>query len=423
MQKEELLYILSKAKSPFEVVMSWNINEINNNSKAIISLENYENNFLPKSFINVVFSEDNDFISYLQTENFFFIDNEILKNMFTSNKDVKIPIDYSVMFDTNYASYIHQFVNNDTNSLNNEVFTSIAILLRENFQFDYHFYLIENSKNINLNDELNINHFKKMHYDIYKNIISLEMFKSIDGELFKKEGKIEYTITPNEAKNNAEELIEELFCNELGREYLKDMSFMQKQMTLFLIGVFTINFSSKRNAQKKILELFNFMNEKVGIYFEREAMVAYKYFKEQGKLKIFRKIQRNGDTSKILEIINNISWDFTAPRIMEYFMRFGGEGKFFLPFFLSHDGGLKEAIKLFNVKGVFFDDLFGSIPIPSINTHDYYKNEKCKIDFDYYFSDENKSKRALIVNKNREEIDRIILEECNKLINIIANSN
>lgn len=221
---------------------------------------------------------------------------------------------------------------------------------------------------------------------------------------------------------NAENIIENLFCNEFGKNYLKDISFMQKQMTLFLIGVYRINFASKRNAQKKIVELFDFMHEKVGIYFERESLIAYKYFKEQGKLRIFRRIQKNGDTSKILDIIENISWDFIAPRIMEYFMRFGGEGKFFIPFFLSHDIGLKEVLKLFDVKGVYFDEITRYIPLPSINTQEYYESEKCKLDFKSYFSKENKSKRAIRVNKNREVIDDIIIEEYNKLIKTISNS-
>lgn len=423
MKTEELLYNLSIAESPTEVALAWSTaHSIDKNSKAIISLKNYEKSFLPKNFINVVFSEDNDFISYLQSENLFFIDNEILKDMLSSSNDVKIPIDYSVMFDTNYASYIHQFVNNNMTNLNNEVFTSIAILLRENFQYDFNFYLIENSKNIDFNKDFDINYFKRTNKDIYENLISLELFKSIDGELFKKQGKVNYNISPSEARNNAETIIKNLFCNEFGKEYLNHITFMQKQITLFLIGVLKINFSSKRNAQKKIIELFDFMNEKVGIYFERETIVAYKYFKEQSKLRIFSKIQKNGDTTKLLSIINNISWDFIAPRIMEYFMRFGGEGKFFIPFFLSHDIGLKEVINLFNVKGVFIDEVAGFIPLSSINTQEYYESEKCKIDFENYFSKENKSKRFSIVEKNRELIDTIIMEEYNKLVLTLSTS-
>jgi len=423
MQKEEFLYILSKAESPIDVVMAWGIyKSIDDNSKAIISLENYEKDALPKNFTKTVFYENNDFSPYFQSENLFYIDNEILKNMITSTNDTMIPIDYSVMFDTNYASYIHQFVNNDMYDLNNEVFASIALLLREEFQYDYNFYLVENSKGIDLNNDFDIEYFKKKYFKVYRNIVSLELFKSINSDIFKKEGKVQYTISTVEAEQNAEIIIENLFCDEKGKQFFNEMSFLQKLMTLLLIGVFRINFSSKRNAQKKIIELFDFMNEQVGIYFEREAIVAYKYFKEQGKFRIFSKIQKNADTTNLLETINNISWDFIAPRFMEYFMKVGGEGKFFIPFFLSHDAGLREVIKLFKIKGVFFEGFESFIPLPSINTQEYYDSENCKIDFDFYFSSESKSKRAIRVNENRKEIDKIINQEYNKLLTQISNS-
>lgn len=219
------------------------------------------------------------------------------------------------------------------------------------------------------------------------------------------------------------ELINDIYCSELGRTYLKEMSFKQKEMTLFLIGVFKIHFSSNKDAKKKIVELFDYMDKKVGVYFDREALVAYKYFKKPGKISIFRKIQRNMNTSKLLSTIDNISWDFTAPRFMEYYMRFGGEGKFFIPFILTHDVGLKEIIKLFNVKGVLSDELNGFIPIPSINTKEYYESENCKINSDFYFSEEKKEQREITINKNREEIDTIIAEECNELITILSNSH
>jgi hypothetical protein len=419
MQIERLLYLLSTANSPFDVVMAWRtVGPIGDNSRAIITLENYRNSILPDTITKVVYSEDNDFIPYLQSQNVYFINNEILKTVLSSGK-IDIPVDYSVMFDTNYASYIHQFVNNNINNFNNEIFRSIDILLRENFQYDYYFYLVENSKTIDLELDYDINYFIKTHKSIYENLVSLELFKSVDEKLYRDKRKIKYTLSQSEARHKAEELIGNLFCSQEGKDHLKYLRFLQKQMTLFLIGVFQINFSSNRSPQKKMKELFDFMNEKVGIYFEREAIVAYKYFKEKGNIRIFRKIQRNIDALKTLELIDNIAWDFTAPRIMEFFMRFGGEGKFFLPFFLSHDLGLKEILKLFNVKGVIIEGNSAFIPFPSIITREYFENEKCAIDFDFYFSEENKSKRKARLNKNREVIEEMIIEEFNKLIRVM----
>ncbi|RNB67311.1 hypothetical protein [Brevibacillus panacihumi] len=421
MQIENLLYDLSKAKNPTHILVSWSrMGTKVSTAKAIIAIDDYEKSFLPSNIVKTLYSDNNDFVPYFQSSKLYFIDNEILNNMLSSQNNVEIPIDYSIMFDTNYASYIHQFVNNPSSNLNNEVFTSIALLLRENYQYDFNFYLIENSKSMDLNSIYDFSDFIQNHNEIYQNIISLELFKSIDNTLFKNTGKLNYTITKSEATQKATDLITTLFCTKQGIEYLQNFTFMQKQMTLFLIGMLNIQFSSNKSPQKKIYDLFDFMNEKVGVYFERESIVAHRYFKEKGKLRIFRKIQKNGDTTKILETINNIAWDFVTPRVMEFFMRFGGEGKFFLPFILSHDAGLKEILQLFNVKACLIDEHLGFIPVPSINTQDYYESENCTIDFESYFSKENKSKRATTLNKNREVIDQLINEECNKLIETIS---
>lgn len=415
MQTERLLYRLSKAESPLDVVMAWRMAvPIGEVSRAMISLDNYRNSIFPDAFIKVLYLEDNDFIPYFQSQNILLVNNEILETIALSGKS-DIPIDYSVMFDTNYASYIHQFVNNNTNSFKNEIFRSIDILLREDFQYDYYFYLIENSKSLDLELDFDLNYFIKMHHDIYENLVSLEMFKNVDIKLYKEKGKIRYTLSHSEARQKAEELIGKLFCTQEGKDHLKHLRFLQKQLTLLLIGVFQIHFSSNRSPQKKLKELFDFINEKVGIYYEREVIVAYKYFKEKGGIRIFRKIQKKTDPQKLRELIDNIAWDFTAPRIMEFFMRFGGESKFFIPFFLSHDIGLKEILKLYSVKGVFINDASPFIPFPSTITREYFENEKCNIDFDDYFSKENKSKRKTRLDLNRESIEEIILEELNKL--------
>lgn len=421
MQIGNLLYDLSTANNPTDILLSWSRmgNKVNN-AKAIISINDYEKSVLPPNIVKSLYSDDNDFLPYFQSPQLYFINNEILENMLSSRNDVNFLIDYSIMFDTNYASYIHQFVNNNTNNLNNEVFASIAVLLRENLQYDFNFYLIENSKSMDLTSPFDINNFRQEHNDIYQNIISLQLFNSIDNILFKNTGKINYKISKSEATQNATDLITTLFCSEWGIEYLQIFEFMQKQTTLFLIGMLNIHFSSNKSVQKKMVDLFEFMNEIVGTYFERESIVAHRYFKEQSKIRIFRKIQKNGDTSKILETIKNIAWDFVAPRVMEFFIRFSGEGKFFLPFILSHDAGLKEILQLFNVKACFIDGNRDFIPVPSINTQDYYEAENCKIDYESYFSMESKSKRATTLNKNRKVIDQLIDEECNKLIETIS---
>ncbi|MGN7479176.1 hypothetical protein ACTHOQ_15120 [Solibacillus silvestris] len=194
---------------------------------------------------------------------------------------------------------------------------------------------------------------------------------------------------------------------------------MQKQMTLFLIGVLKVKFSSNKNAQKKILELINFMHNRVGIYFDREAIIAYKYFKDSSNFRIFSKIQKNKKKEISLKTIQNISWDFMAPRIMETFTRIDHNQSFFLPFILTHDIGLKEVIKSFDVKGILIGGEYGAITIPSTNSKEYFESEHCKIESDYYFSEESILYRRNIVKENEKNIERKIEEEYELLIDIL----
>ncbi|MFC3800960.1 hypothetical protein [Cohnella sp. GCM10012308] len=422
MKLEDFLYYLSIAKSPSDIVLAWStMGSAVRNSKAVITLENYERSTFSQNAVKTLYLDNNDFIPYFQSPYFYFVDDDILKNMFSTRNNVEIPVDYSIMFDTNYASYIHLFVNNNTGDLKNEVFQSIATLLRDNYQYDFNFYLIENSKKIDLDINWDIITFIKQNKAIFTNIVSLQLFKNIDTELFRTKGRINYTITYEEAEQEAKVVISDLFCTEQGKEYLLSFAFIQKQMTLFLIGMLTIHFSSNRNASKKMLDLFQFMDQKMGTFFDRESIIAHKFFKKQSDIIIFNKIQKKGDTKNLFETINNIAWDFITPRTMELVMRYGGEGKFFIPFLLSHDIGLKQVLQLFSIKGCFFDNSMKVIPIPQQNTNEYYESENCKLDLTSYFSEENKSTRAKRLEKNRQEINEILIEEFEKLVEAVTN--
>lgn len=418
MLNQEQLYNLSKSKTPQDIIDMWDpIAASKDNLRAIIALENYTNDIIPKTLEEKVFLQDNDFLSYFQTSNLYFIDNRILADFLITKQDASILIDYTLMFDTQYATYIHNFINGQTNKFNNDVWNSIDILLRNDFNYDYSFYLIENSKQINLNIPFNINDFKNSHLSIFENIISLELFKSIDHELYKQEGKVHYTISKTEAEVRATKIIIDIFGSKLGGNVLQNISFMHKQMTLFLIGVLKIHFSSKKNAQKKLVDLFSFMHNSVGIYFDRESIIAYKYFKKASAFKIFNKIQKNREIA--LETIENISWDFMAPRIMEAYTRIQTNQSFFIPFILTHDIGLKELITSFDVKGIIIGGSYGTITLPAINTQEYFQGEQCNIDTKFYFSDESLSYRKNLVKENEKSINQKINDEYNSLIDVL----
>lgn len=418
-----VIYDLAKSDNPSDVYSAWeSLGNESQNFKAIIALNNYDKNLFPGNLKNLVSSNDTDFVSYFQSEKLYFIDDELIKEMIVKKpKNVNFPVDYSITFDTNYASYIHHFVEN-TNSpnMNNSVFLTIHTLLQGNFHFDYVFYLIENYKNVVLNDGGDFCSNNKNHLHLYRNLVNLELFKSIDNKKYSTTNEIVYQISEYEAFQNVDSLIYYYYKSTEGKEMLDYFVLAHKQMVLFLIGVLKIHFGSNVNAKKKLIKLFSFMNEVVGVYLDREMIVAYKYFKKSTDLKIFNKIHKGGDQSKLFKKIENIAWDFIAPRVMENFISVSGEGRYFIPFFLSHDHGIRELLRLYSVKGVIIDNRnLKPISFTEITNVDYWESEKCNIDFDYFFSSECKRDRKSRFKNNIKTRYSIIEEEFKQLVDVM----
>jgi hypothetical protein len=418
---DTVLYGLSKSESPRDILTTWKNSDFDMSGfKAIVALDNYSKGAYPSNLIKYLKSGDTDFIPYFHSENLYFTDDQLLNEMFSSKENVEFPVDYSIMVDTNYASYIHQFIKSDYSDLDNTKFNTIALLIREEFRYDYWFYILENSKLVDFDKAFDLIEFKKAHSDMHANLVSLELFKSIDSDAFKNNEGIIYTISKSEAIERADYLIENLFCGEGGKEFFHQFSFLQKQMKLFLIGMLEINFKSGKSAKNKLVELFDYMNEVVGAYLDREIRISYEYFKKNSNLKIFNKIQRNGKIDGLSELLSNIAWDFVAPRAMEFFLRLDTEGRFFLPFFLSHDGGLKEVLNMYDAKAVLYSENIGPLTVSKIGSVEYFESEKCKIDLNYYFSPESLRRRADVLDKNRENIDSITQRKYEDLLSAIS---
>jgi hypothetical protein len=185
------------------------------------------------------------------------------------------------------------------------------------------------------------------------------------------------------------------------------------------LGILQIKFSDKSNISSKLRKLFEYSHKVIGVYFERELMIAHKYFCKAENVKILAKINKGMKTENLYKIIENIAWDFTVPRIMEFFLTRIGEGRFFIPFFLTNDFRLRELLKLFSVKGIVYNTKKGFfLPISDENTFDYYKRHD--VDVEQYFTDEAKIERQGVYKRNCENEFIIVEEEYQKLLNILG---
>jgi len=417
------VYYLSKSNTPRDVFLAWRYMEnLTKDKSAIIALKDYERSAYPSGMISLVNSRESGFIPYFQSDKLYFVDDELLDEMFdNSSRDVNFRIDYSVMFDTNFSSYIHRFVNKSNwSSLSNEVFSSIDILIRKDFRFDYFFYLIENYSNAFLNEKNSPSTMQNIQADLYLNLVSLELFKNIDKNEYCKNGNIRYNITEQEAYILVDRIFGDFYNSSKGKEVLESFVLLHRSMVLFLIGVLKIRFKHKTSPDKKIVALFSYINNVVGAYLEREMIVAHKFYSNPRSVGILNKINKGMKKDKLYKSIENIAWDFTAPRIMEYFLELGGEGRYFIPFFLSYDKNLRELLRLYNVKGVIYNKNGSELtPFTEMNGIDYFQKHNCKFDYEAMFSIEGIEMRNEKAYYNKNTKFRVIEDEFEKLVEVM----
>jgi hypothetical protein len=260
------------------------------------------------------------------------------------------------MLDANYTSYIETFLKkfNASEFTEGKIYKTLDSLLKNNFNYDYTFYLLENYKNLFSSGKEMFTISNQKHLAVYENLYHLELFKSINQQSYINGNEIEFMISENEAKQRTDELIN-IFYKTNNKDKLKVFIDMHQNITLLLIGIWQIQFSSKASAKNKMKMVFEFVINKVGIYYERELITAFKYFENTQSVGMLNKINKGGNQEGLLERIENIAWDFLVPRVMEFQININKEKSFFIPLFLSHDKKLKELIRLFKIKGVLLN--------------------------------------------------------------------
>lgn len=414
----EILYELTEAKEPFEVLNVWTkYNHILKDYKLIFNIEKY-NNIFPPNLLNSIEAKDTDLISYFSTGSLLFVDNENIEQMII-NDTVDIKWDYSIMLDTNYTSYIDDFINKKMKFNLENVYKTLDILLQEDFNYDYTFYLIENYANIFESGSKMYSIKHAGHIELYKNLLSLEMFKNIDSAEYKKEKNLIYQLEESEAHIRTSALITNIMENENSLESILDS---HKAMTLFLIGIWKIQFESKSSAKNKIKKLMDFVTQKVGIYFEREFIIAFKYFEKNNSISMLNKINRGGKHNGLRDKIENIAWDFMIPRIMEMHMA-NGKSNYFIPFISSHDKKLKELLKQFEVKGfLYHKDNFEFYPISSINTTEFFEEIGLFKEIMEFGKLETQLERRETFEGNKKEAFKNIENELKSLESILKSS-
>jgi hypothetical protein len=328
-----------------------------------------------------------------QYPNLAFLNKKIFEDMKTGNANIHL--DYSISFEANTGSYLHQYLT-DKSSVDQKFVSTLTYILDNDLNIDPIFYILENVSKGENSEEF------------HKNLISLKKLMTCDMEHYKKTKEIKSIFTDQEVEEKSKKDYENI-TNELS-----GLITLTKQnhlvLKIILLAIVIARFKYKNNFKQQIAYLIKFMDEKLHSIFLRELNVALNYF-EQKQLRFFNKLDNRESFDVVMKNIDNMAWDFTLIRSLEMYMatKPNPEADYFIPFIFTFDKGMIEVLEMFYCKHfLIFHEEKRTVPI----SHNSLIPKIQKYKLGEYFTEE-----ALL---NRLQVDEVnyltILDELQKEI-------
>lgn len=332
-------------------------------------------------------------IPYIKTvfkyPNLAFFNSKIINEM--QNSRAQIKQDYSISFDVNTATYVHDYMTLGKDKVPKEFLKTLSFILDKNLNIDPMFYILEN---ISKGEDS-----QRFH----DNLVSLKKLMTCDMEYYKNTKKIKSILSDDEAKKESEKDL-----NAIKTEFNELIKITQKNhliMKVILLAITISRFKYKSNLKQQLEYLIKFMDNKLHTIFLRELSVALEYF-EKKQLKFFNPLNNRESLDKTINSIENMAWDFTLVRTLEMYFSSKPDPKadFFIPFIYTHDKGLLDVIEIFDCKDfLIFHKEKRTVPIPINSLMPKIKKYK----LDKFFTEEALLNRFNDVNINYE----IVLDE------------
>jgi hypothetical protein len=284
--------------------------------------------------------------------------------------------------------------------------------------------MVENLKNVRRSElksaPSKIQFWRSLKKGFRQNMVSLQVFRSIDCEEYKRTSNPRPRFTYRQAARIAIDFAHDFYVSEKGAKQARKFLLVQRIILLQLIAMLRIQLSSPKGAKHKMQQYFRFIDEVVGAYFDREAIIAHKYFNDRNSMSVLEQIKKGGRKIRFLKRLDNIAWDMAAPRYMEQFVSSRGTGRYFVPMFLTFDEGLRELLSQYPVKGVIFNRKTRSLtPIPVKSSIDYFVENGCRSEIEYISSSAARIQRSSRENLTMHQVHQLIKREYKELRQLI----
>jgi len=374
----EFISLLRSASTPSDVHAAWEaLTEPHDELRVVTALTDYSRNVTFPGVGIRDLSGKKIVTPYFLGDSLYFSSRKIIKQTMTQG-EVKVPLDGSIMLDTNIASYISTYVYRRPFAHNQtEIVNVIRQLLENNPNYDYVYYLVENSKKLIDRyapgstpdaDQL----WSDLDSGFKDNLIALRLFLSIDNNKYRASNNDSPTISIAEAENVAKHFAHEFYFGTEGA-------------------------------------------------LNREMQIAIKYFEEGKRFSFFEKIDKGKHIplNSIKAKISNMSWDLMIPRFIESLSAVAGNGQFYIPHYLTWDQGLKMSLNLYKAKACIFDDESRRVvTITEVDTEQLLRETVGDYYMNMYFESETVSKRYKSEPISDSELEELLIEVESELFSV-----
>ncbi|RFP09967.1 hypothetical protein D0T23_23505 [Duganella sp. BJB475] len=390
----------------------------------MVALKDWKKNWLPATLEKYMMEPGNFLIPYFSRSTLYFMDDHIFAQM-TTGQEAQFKIDYTLTLDTNMVTYVDALIQGRSLEKVPEAEHLLTSILYDNLNFDSVFYMVENLKTVrkrlSMNPSSAIQFWKSLNRDFRKNMVSFQLFRSIDCAAFKATGVIKSMMSYCEAVHTAVQYSYDFYARELGSNLIQSWELRQKVLLLHLIAILRIQIASAKSPKNKMKEYFKFVHEVTGAYADREAIIAHKFFCDRKSISMLEQIKKGTKKTGLLRKLDNIAWDMSAPRFLEKIILSGGDGRYIIPMFLTLDANLRQMLKAYPVKGVLFNRKTGAfVPLPEIRTEEYFEKHGCAADLEHLYSEPMRSERLSRKSLDLPEVFTLIKSELKKLQTYMA---
>lgn len=275
---------------------------------------------------------------------FSFLTPEIARMSLRNKGKYNLNYGFCLELDTQTVSYLANLLSGK--KLEKDIMLSMNTLIKLLRQIPCDFtcfpYSFENSKKVKDSEREMLDTF--LYFEYFKNNVS----NDIKYPILKDDMPLEYVqlaeddlLSSSQMATNKEII------------YLYDV---YKVIYCLLLETVIIEFSSNCCLEKKLSSLFEFINNQLGVYLEREVAVCYGYLKKVRDIRdiFFKKIHIN--SHDILRNLKGMAWDLTHIRMIEYLTSIDIyiDNALFFHYLVSFDKGLRTVIKYYPIDRIIF---------------------------------------------------------------------